>query len=124
MAHFAEIDDNNVVLRVLVVDDLHEADGENYLANEVGLGGRWIKTSYNTVGNRHVLEGTPLRGNFAGVGYTYDEERDVFIAPKPLDSWVLNEDTFVWEAPIPKPNDGKTYLWDEDRQIWHEPEVK
>lgn len=124
MAHFAEIDDNNVVLRVLVVDDLHEDDGENYLANVVGLGGRWLKTSYNTVGNRHLLEGTPFRGNFAGVGYTYDEERDVFIAPKPLDSWVLNEDTFVWEAPIPKPNDGKTYLWDEDRQIWHEPEVK
>jgi hypothetical protein len=123
MAHFAEIDETNVVIRVLVVDDLHEDDGQNYLANVLGLGGTWIKTSYNTVGNKHLLEGEPLRGNFAGAGYLYDPIKDVFIAPKPFDSWVLSEDTFAWEAPTPKPNDGKIYLWDEDRQIWHEPEA-
>lgn len=123
MAHFAEIDENNEVIRVLVVDDLYENDGQNYLANVVGLGGTWIKTSYNTVGNSHLLNGDPLRGNFAGAGYSYDPVKDVFIAPKPFDSWLLNEDTFIWEAPVPKPNDGKIYLWDEDRQIWHEPEA-
>lgn len=79
MAHFAEIDENNVVLRVLVVDDLHEANGHEFLSETLGLGGTWLKTSYNTSAGVHTLGGTPFRKNYAGIGYTYDSERDAFI---------------------------------------------
>ena len=120
MAHFAELDDNNIVVRVLVVDDLYESDGHNYLANTLGLGGTWVKTSYNTVGGNHSLGGTPFRKNYAGVGYTYDLERDAFYAPKPFNSWLLNEDTCQWEAPIAYPTDDKRYAWDEDTLSWVE----
>lgn len=116
MAHFAEIDTNNVVTRVLVVDDLHEADGQNYLANEIGLGGTWIKTSYNTIGGVHTNGGTPLHKNYAGIGYTWDGTG--FAAPQPFSSWKLNADSYLWEAPKPYPNDGKIYLWDESKLDW------
>jgi hypothetical protein len=118
MAHFAEIDDNNLVVRVLVVDDLHENDGETYLANIVGLGGRWVKTSYNTQLGVHANGGTPLRKNYAGIGFTYDSERDAFIPPKTYPSWVLNEESCVYEAPVEKPTDDAIYLWDEDTLSW------
>jgi hypothetical protein len=118
MAHFAEIDENNVVVRVLVVDDLHEEDGQNYLANVVGLGGNWLKTSYNTIANEHLLGGTPFRGNFAGVGSVYDEEKDVFYLPQPFPSWTLNEETYQWEAPVPMPKDKLILAWDEETLTW------
>lgn len=120
MAHFAEINDNNVVVRVLVVDDLHEADGHNFLSNTLGLGGTWLKTSYNTTAGTHKENGTPFRKNFAAAGYTYDSSRDAFIPPKPFPSWVLNEDTCTWDAPVAIPDTEKRYTWDEDTTSWVE----
>lgn len=89
MSHWAEIDKDNVVLRVTVGDNNDPDEGYQWLIDN--LGGTWIKTSYN--GN--------IRKNFAGIGYTYDESRDAFIPPKPFDLWILNEDTCLWEAPVP-----------------------
>ena len=120
MAHFAEIDENNIVTRVLVVDNSQEDNGQEFLANTLGLGGTWIKTSYNTQGGVHTNGGTPLRKNYAGIGYTYDSGRDAFIPPKPYNSWVLNEDTCLWNAPTPMPTDGKPYRWNEDNLNWEE----
>jgi hypothetical protein len=118
MAHFAEVDENNIVLRVLVVDDLNESDGQNFLANTLGLGGTWLKTSYNTAAGVHANGGTPFRKNYAGIGYTYDEALDAFIAPKPYPSWVLNEETCVYEAPVAMPTDGARYTWNEETTSW------
>lgn len=118
MAHFAEIDGNGVVLRVLVVDNAQENDGQNFLANTLGLGGTWVKTSYNTIGGVHTAGGTPLRKNYAGVGYTYDSVRDAFIPPKPYASWTLNEDSCLWEAPVAMPTDGALYTWNEETTSW------
>ena len=117
MAHFAEVDENNIVLRVLVVDDLHESNGQEFLATTLGLGGTWIKTSYNTHAGVHNNGGTPLRKNYAGIGYTYDSGRDAFIAPKPYPSWVLNETSCVYEAPVAMPTDGQ-YTWNEETTSW------
>ena len=75
--------------------------------------GKWIQTSYNTWGNTHSEGGTPLRGNYAGIGFIYDEENDVFYSPKKYDSWVLNTDTWLWEPPIEAPDDGEYYIWNE-----------
>lgn len=108
MAHFAQIDENNIVTQVLVVPDNAEDRGQDYLANDLGLGGTWVQTSYN---NR-------IRKNYAGVGFTYDAVRDAFIAPKPFDSWLLNEDTCRWEAPVAYPTDGVMYKWNEDKKDW------
>jgi hypothetical protein len=108
MAHFAQIDENNIVTQVLVVHDNVEDRGQDYLANDLGLGGTWVQTSYN---NR-------IRKNFAGVGFTYDATRDAFIAPKPFDSWLLNEDTCRWEAPVAYPADGVMYKWNENDKDW------
>lgn len=118
MAHFAEIDNNNIVIRVLVVDDLHEDDGANFLANECGLGGTWVKTSYNTFGGKHVAGGQPLRGNFAGIGMKYDKTLDAFINNQPFPSWTLNKETCLWEAPVPRPTEPAIYEWNEDDQVW------
>ena len=108
MSHFAEIDENNVVLRVLVGDNNMPNEGYDWFVEN--LGGTWVKTSYN--GN--------IRKNFAGIGYTYDEERDAFIPPKPYESWTLNESTCRWQAPTPYPQDGRVYTWDEDTLTWIE----
>lgn len=118
MAHFAEIDENGVVLRVLVVDNAQENDGQNFLANTLGLGGIWLKTSYNTAGGVHSSGGTPFRKNYAGIGYTYDSERDAFIPPKPYPSWTLNETSCLWEAPVAYPTDGAMYTWNEETTSW------
>ena len=120
MAHFAEIDSEGVVLRVLVVADDQEERGQEFLANDLGLGGTWKKTSYNTVGGVHSLGGTPFRKNYAGIGFKYDSARDAFIPPKPYNSWTLNDDTCLWEAPVAMPNDGKMYTWDEETTSWNE----
>jgi len=118
MAHFAEIDGSNIVLRVIVVADEYEADGENWCNGFAG--GTWKQTSYNTWGGVHLLGGTPLRKNYAGVGHTYNKSRDAFIAPKPFASWTLVEDTCQWTAPVAKPDDGKMYTWDEATTNWKE----
>jgi hypothetical protein len=121
MAHFARVVDG-VVTEVLVVGDDQEHRGQEFLAEDLGLGGTWVKTSYNTHGGVHAFGGTPLRKNYAGIGYTYDSLRDAFIPPKPegLDSWVVNEDTGLWEAPVPYPTDGKNYTWNESTTSWVE----
>ena len=106
MAHFAEIDSNNIVLRVLVVDNDLESRGGDYLANDLGLGGTWIQTSYNS----------RIRGTYAGIGYYYNEEEDIFVAPQPYPSWTRNGS--FWEAPTPIPTDGQRYVWVEDDLNW------
>ena len=111
MAHFAEVVDG-VVTRVIVADTKEWC--------EANLGGTWVQTSYNTQGGQHLLGGTPLRKNYAGIGYTYDETRDAFIPPKPFESWSLNEDTCLWEAPVAYPEDGKLYTWNEETVGWDE----
>ena len=98
MAHWAEIDENNVVLRVTVGDNNDPDEGYQWLIDN--LGGRWIKTSYNTRNGIHIEGGTPLRKNYAGIGYTYDELRDAFIPPKPEGNFILNEDTCQWEEVV------------------------
>ena len=114
MSHFAQIDENNIVTRVLVI----EQD-----VIDTGLFGEpssFIQTSYNTRGNVHLLGGTPLRKNYAGIGYTYDVTKDAFIAPKPFNSWVLDEETCTWKSPVEMPTDGKIYMWNEDVTNWVE----
>lgn len=120
MAHFAQIDENNVVVQVLVVPDAQEDRGQEFLADDLGLGGTWKKTSYNTQGGVHLNGGTPFRKNYAGIGYTYDAARDAFIPPKPFASWTLNAETCLWEAPVPMPTDGKIYTWNEEDLAWDE----
>jgi hypothetical protein len=114
MSHFAQIDENNIVTRVLVI----EQD-----VIDTGLFGQpssFIQTSYNTRANVHLLNGTPLRKNYAGVGYTYDVARDAFVAPKPFNSWLLDEETCTWKSPVEMPTDGKIYDWNEDVTNWVE----
>ena len=113
MAHFAKVLDGKVV-QVIV------AEPEFFNTFVDTSPGQWIQTSYNTVGNQHKLGGTPLRGNFAGIGYTYDRQNDVFYTPQPYPSWVLNQNTWIWEAPTPCPQDGKKYRWDEPTTSWVE----
>lgn len=108
MAHFAEIDNRNIVQRVLVIPDEQEHRGQEFLANDLGLGGTWIQTSYNH----------NIRKNYAGIDDTYDVERDAFIAPKPFSKWILNEETCRWEAPTPYPTDGLMYVWNDNRGEW------
>ena len=113
MSHWAELDKENKVLRVLVGDNNDPAGDEGYQWLIDNLGGTWLKTSYNAQING-------FRKNFAGVGYTYDEKLDAFIAPQPFPSWVLNEETCRWEAPIARPIDNKIYTWDESTISWIE----
>lgn len=126
MASFAKIGLNGKVIEVqsVVNEVLHDANGveqENigidFLTKLTGWA-VWKQTSYNTYGGVHKLGGTPLRKNHASVGYTYDEDRDAFIAPKPFNSWILNEDTCLWEAPVAYPDDGQRYNWNETNQQW------
>lgn len=116
MAHFAELDANNIVLRVIVVhnnelmDNGQESEAKGIAFCQSLFGGNWIQTSYNA----------NIRKNYAGIGYTYDPTRDAFIPPKPFASWLLNEDTCQWQAPVPMPQDGKKYSWDEATLSWKE----
>jgi hypothetical protein len=118
MAHFAKINENNIVEWVIVVDNAYENNGQDYINNKLGLSGTWIQTSYNTYGGIHKLGGTPIRKNYAGIGYTYDPINDAFIPIKPYQSWILNQDTYLWEAPIQYPNDGFHYEWNEENLTW------
>lgn len=112
MSHFAKVE-NGIVTQVLVIEQDVIDTG---LFGDPAL---WVKTSYNTYGGQHP-EGRPLRKNFAGVGFTYDQERDAFIPPQPFASWVLDEETCLWDAPAAYPDDGKPYRWDEENQVWVE----
>jgi len=107
MAHFAELDADNKVLRVIVIDNEHEENAEAYIAETLGLPGTWIQTSYNS----------KMRGKFAGIGDTYDEKADRFVVAAPYPSWKLDKD-FNWNPPKPYPNDGNGYYWDESELIW------
>ena len=121
MAHFAKLDENNLVLEVIVVADSDaptEAKGQTFLQNLYKNTITYKQTSYNTFAGEHKLGGTPLRKNYAGIGYTYDSTKDAFIPPKPFDSWILDEDTCLWEAPVTYPTDGKLYDWNEDNKKW------
>ena len=115
MAHFAEIGEDNIVLRVIVVDNKDTSDTDGNEVESIGaefcrnlLGGTWKQTSYNA----------NFRKNYAGIGYKFDSQRDAFIPPQPFDSWVLNETTCRWEAPVAYPTDGTFYIWDEPTQSW------
>jgi hypothetical protein len=110
MAHYAKIE-NGIVTQVIV------AEQEFINSGYVGEPTDWVQTSYNTHGNQHP-EGRPLRGNYAGIGYTYDATNDVFYAPKPYPSWILNNTTWTWEAPTPYPADDKRYTWNEATTSW------
>jgi len=126
MASFAKIGLNNKVIEVqsVVNEVLHDANGVeqesigiDFLTKLTGWA-IWKQTSYNTHGGVHSSGGTPLRKNHAGIGYTYDEDRNAFIAPKPFNSWVLNEDTCLWNAPVAYPTDGGKYTWNETNLNW------
>ena len=109
MAHFAEIKDG-IVTQVIVA----EQNFIDTLPNPT----EWVQTSYNTQAGKHLLGGTPLRKNYAGIGFRYDKELDAFIPPQPYPSWKLNTDTCLWESPIPYPQDDKEYIWNETEQEW------
>lgn len=107
MAHFAEISDQNHVLRVLVVPDAQESRGAQFLASDLGLGGVWVQCSYNG----------SFRKQHPGKGYKYDPDSDVFISPQPYPSWSLDSE-YEWKAPVPIPDDGNDYVWDETSKSW------
>ena len=113
MAHFAHIN-NGIVDQVIVIDE------ETLALGHWGNPSEWKQTSYNTKAGVHVLGGTPLRKNYAGIGYSYDSGRNAFIPPKPFTSWLINETTCLWEAPTSMPTDGKMYVWNEEQLAWVE----
>lgn len=127
MAHYALIDENNKVVNVIVgIDEAELIEGkspEEWYGEFHQM--RCLRTSYNTVNGKHYSHETgkwsksrQFRGNFAGVGFTYNEQLDAFLPPKTFESWVLNEEEYMWEAPIPRPDDGNDYLWDEENIQW------
>jgi hypothetical protein len=116
MAHYAFLNENNIVTEVIVGK---EEGNFNWEQQYGSFRGQLCKrTSFNTIGGIHIKGETPFRKNYAGIGYTYDEDRDAFIAPKPFNSWTLNEDTCLWEAPVAKPQDNNKYNWNEINQNW------
>ena len=116
MAHYAELNHENVVIRVIPGwDETVKPEMEELLLLETGS--VWKRTSYNTVGNKHP-DNKPFRKNYAGIGYKYDATRDAFIPPQPFLSWVLNETTCLWDAPVAYPTDGQRYQWDEATTSW------
>ena len=127
MAHYAEVNQNNIVVNVIVgKEEGQGVDWEAHYTRSMGAdnGTRFVRTSINTSGGRHLSGGTPFRKNYAGIGYTYDPVRDAFYRPKPYPSWVLNEETCWWESPIPLPSDfldsenNTRYYWDEPTISW------
>jgi len=123
MAHFAKLSLDSKVVSVHVVSNevaTTEQAGIDFLDSLHKTNDVWKQTSYNTYGGVHKLGETPLRKNYAGLGYTYDEDKDAFIAPQPFNSWTLNEDTCLWEAPSAYPDDGKRYEWNEETTSWVE----
>jgi len=118
MAHFAKVNSDNIVEQVCVVNNTEAVSGQEFL-HSLGLSGTWIQTSYNTRCNKHLLSGAPLRGNYAGVGYTYDPVNDVFYPPQPYPSWsIALSSNWTWIAPTPYPRDGNMYIWNESTTKW------
>ena len=121
MANFCKLKVGNIVERVEKVSNdiaTTEQAGIEFLQNLYKDRATWKQTSYNTHGGVHKLGGTPFRKNYAGIGYKYDQTRDVFIPKKPFNSWVLNETTCLWDPPVVKPDDGQRYSWNEQNQTW------
>jgi len=112
MSHFAKVTDGKVVQVIVAEKEFFDTFVDT-------SAGTWLQTSYNTLANQHP-EGRPLRGNYAGIGYTYDATNDVFYAPQPFPSWILNNTTWTWEAPVAMPTDGKMYKWNESITNWEE----
>jgi hypothetical protein len=121
MAHYAFLDENNIVTEVITGKE----EGNFNWEQQYGIfrGQLCKRTSFNTQGGIHKLGGTPFRKNYAGIGYTYDQQRDAFIPPKPFNSWVLNETTCLWESPVPYPQDNNRYSWNEQNQSWYLKEI-
>ena len=117
MSHFAKLNENNIVVLVVVGRDEDNGKEDELTAR---TGDVYKQTSYNTHGGVHSNGGTPFRKNYAGIGYTYDSSRDAFIPPKPFNSWVLNEATCLWDAPVAMPTDDKIYTWNEETTNWIE----
>ena len=111
MGHYAKVVDGKVTQVIVAEPDFFDTFVDS-------SPGAWIQTSYNTLGGKHTLGGTPLRGNYAGVGYTYDQANDVFYAPQPYASWTLDNATWSWKAPVAVPEDGKAYKWEETTTSW------
>ena len=128
MAHFAKLDQDNIVTTINVVHDNellvdgaeNEQKGINFLNTFFNTSDNWKQTSYNTFKGVHKLGGTPFRKNYAGIGDTYNEDKDAFIPPQPYSSWTLNNDTCQWEAPVAYPDDEKEYQWNEETTNWVE----
>lgn len=124
MAHFAKLDENNIVIDVIVVNDEcldpanQESSGIEFLTQWSGGHTNWAQTSYNTRQNVHILGGVPFRKNYAGIGYTFDGIG--FASPKPYESWIFDSDVYCWKAPVPMPTDDKPYAWNESDQKWDE----
>jgi hypothetical protein len=120
MAHFAKVNENNIVETVVVVPDEFEDRGQDYLANELGMGGTWVKTSYNTSQGQHLNGGTPVRGNFASVGYTYDPSIDIFMPPRPHPNWKIDYTKFKWVPPVAEPEykEGFAWRWSQTNNEW------
>ena len=121
MAHFAKLGTGNIITTVEVVHNdvaITEQAGIDFINKLYNTRDVWKQTSYNTRGGVHQLGNTPFRKNFAGVGFKYDQTRDAFIAPKPYASWILNETTCQWEAPVAYPDDGQKYQWNDDSESW------
>ena len=121
MAHFAKLGTGNIIERVEVVsNDIAQTEqaGVEFLQNLYKDISAWKQTSYNTRGGEHIMGGTPFRKNYAGIGYIYNQTKDAFIPPKPFNSWILNETTCLWEAPVAYPDDGERYTWNEATTTW------
>ena len=121
MAHFAKLGTGNIIERVEVVSNniaQTEQAGVEFLQNLYKDISAWKQTSYNTRGGEHIMGGTPFRKNYAGIGYIYNQTKDAFIPPKPFNSWILNETTCLWEAPVTYPDDGERYTWNESTTTW------
>ena len=127
MASFAKLNSENIVTTVVsvvneVLKDSNGIEQENigidFLKSLYGQDTNWKQTSYNTHGGVHSLGGIPFRKNHAGIGMTYDQTRDAFIPPKPFNSWILNENTCLWDAPVARPNNNNIYFWNEENQNW------
>jgi len=127
MAYFAKLNSGNIVENVISINNAVITDangveqeqlGVDFINNLYGTNDIWKQTSYNTINGIHKLGGTPFRKNYAGIGYTYDQQRDAFISPKPFNSWILNEQTCNWEAPVAYPTDGQRYTWNEEILNW------
>jgi hypothetical protein len=113
MGHFAKVVDGKVTQVIVAEPDFFDTFVDS-------SPGTWLQTSYNTRAGHHTLGGTPLRGNYAGIGFTYDAVNDVFYQPQPFPSWTLNQSTWTWESPVPQPVDGKIYTWNENMKTWDE----